>query len=61
MTHEDGTSMPKRVVDIRGLFKKRPNFLNRAPTSKDSALRLLIAHSISFDKKLPFVPLRYEH
>jgi len=33
---------------IRGVFKKRPNFLNSAPNSKDSALRLLSAPSVRF-------------
>ena len=28
---------------VRGVFKKRPNFLNRAPTSIEGALRLLSA------------------
>jgi hypothetical protein len=43
---------------IRGVFKKRPTFLNSGSTSKESALRLLNA---GFDIKLPFVPFRYEH
>jgi hypothetical protein len=30
------------------LFKKRPNFLNSAPTSTDSAMRLLRAPSVRF-------------
>jgi hypothetical protein len=29
------------IPDIRGVFKKRPNFLNSAPTSTEGALRLL--------------------
>jgi hypothetical protein len=33
---------------VRGLFKKRPNFLNSAPTSTESALRLLSAPSVRF-------------
>jgi len=33
---------------IRGVFKKRPNFLNSAPTSIESALRLLTAPSVRF-------------
>jgi hypothetical protein len=34
--------------EVRGVFKKRPNFLNSAPTSKESALRLLSAPSVRF-------------
>jgi len=30
-------------TDIGGVFKKRPNFLNSAPTSTEGALRLLSA------------------
>jgi hypothetical protein len=33
---------------IRGVFKKRPNFLNSAPTSLESALRLLTAPTVRF-------------
>ena len=36
------------VMVIRGVFKKRPNFLNSAPTSTESALRLLGAPSVRF-------------
>jgi hypothetical protein len=32
----------------RGVLRKRPNFLNSAPTSIESALRLLSAPSVSF-------------
>jgi hypothetical protein len=32
----------------QGVFKKRPNFLNSAPTSAESALRLLRAPSVRF-------------
>ena len=35
-----------KTKHIRGVFKKRPNFLNSAPTSTDSALRLLSAPSL---------------
>jgi hypothetical protein len=34
--------------NIRGVFKKRPNFLNSAPTSTECALRLLSAPSGRF-------------
>jgi hypothetical protein len=34
--------------DIWGLFKKRPNFLNSAPTSTESALWLLSKSSVRF-------------
>jgi hypothetical protein len=33
---------------IQGVFKKRPNFLNSAPTSTERALRLLRAPSVRF-------------
>jgi len=33
---------------IRGVFKKRPNFVNSAPTTTESALRLLSAPSVRF-------------
>jgi hypothetical protein len=49
------------LPSIQGVLKKRPNFLNSAPTSTESALRLLSAPSVSFDNKLPFFPYRYEH
>jgi len=38
------------------MFKKRPNFLNNAPTSIEITLWLLSASSVSFDNKLTFVP-----
>ena len=41
--------------------QKETELLNSAPTSKESALRLLSAPSVRFDNKLPFVPFRYEH
>jgi hypothetical protein len=46
---------------IRGVFKKRPNFVNSAATGAESALRLLSALAAGFDNKLLFVPFRYEH
>jgi hypothetical protein len=33
---------------IRGVFKKRPNFLDRAPTSTESALWLLSVPRVKF-------------
>jgi len=35
-------------LQIRGVFKKRPNFLNSAPTSIESALQLQSAPSVRF-------------
>ena len=47
LCHKQG---PKQVTAwkyyIRGMFKKRPNFLNSAPTSKASVLGLLSAPSL---------------
>jgi len=42
---------------IRGVFKKRPNFLNSAPTSIESALRLLTAPSVRFWKQIAICPV----
>jgi hypothetical protein len=42
--------------DIR-LLKKRPNFLNSAPTSIKSALRLLSAPSIRFSQQTAICPV----
>jgi hypothetical protein len=39
---------PGNGGDARGVFKKRPNFLNSAPTSIESALRLLSAPIVRF-------------
>jgi len=44
-------------IYTRGLFKKRPNFLNRAPTSIESALRLLSAPSIRVLRQTPMSPV----
>jgi hypothetical protein len=46
---------------VRGMFKKRPNFVNSAAAGAESELRLLSALAAGFDNKLPFVPFRYEH
>jgi len=32
-----------KFIYVRGVFKKRPNFLNSVPTSTEGALRLLSA------------------
>ena len=37
-----------KVFDVRGVFRKRRNFLNSAPTSIESALQLLSAPSVRF-------------
>jgi hypothetical protein len=36
------------ISSIQGVFKKRQNFLNSAPTSKEGAMRLLSAPSGRF-------------
>jgi len=47
---------------VRGVFKKRPNFLNSTPTRTESARCGYWAHLTSgFDNKLPFVLFQYEH
>jgi len=57
-THLEGSC---KIQEIRGVFKKRPKFLNSMATSKESALWLR-AHPVSgFENKLPFVPFCYEH
>jgi len=54
-----------KMYKIRGVFKKRLNSLNSAPTNIESALRLLSEPSVDvlttnlascFDNKLQFVP-----
>jgi len=42
---------------IRGMFKKRPNFLNSAPTSIESMLRLLSAPSVRFWQQTAICPV----
>jgi hypothetical protein len=42
---------------IRGVLKKRLNFLNSAPTSKESALRLLSAPSVKFWRQTTVCPV----
>jgi hypothetical protein len=39
------------------VFKKRPNFLNSAPTSIESALRLLCAPSVRFWQQIAICPV----
>ena len=43
--------------EIRGAFKKRPNFLNSAPISIESALRLLSAPSVRFWQQTVICPV----
>ena len=42
---------------IRGLFKKKPNFLNSAPTCTESVMRLLNAPSVRFWKQTTICPV----
>jgi hypothetical protein len=42
---------------IRGVFKKRPNFLNSAPTITESALRPLSAPSVRFWQQTAICPV----
>jgi hypothetical protein len=42
---------------IRGVFKKRPNFLNSAPTSKGSTMRLLSAPSVRSWRQTAICPV----
>jgi hypothetical protein len=46
-----------RPAIIRGVFKKRPNFLNSAPTSIVSALRLLSAPRVRFWQQTAICPV----
>jgi acetyl-CoA carboxylase carboxyltransferase component len=39
---------PASFLYVQGVFKKRLNLLNNAPTSKESALQLLSAPSVRF-------------
>jgi hypothetical protein len=41
-------SIPCECGKVRGVFKKRPNFLNSVPTGAESVLRLLSAPSGRF-------------
>ena len=40
--------MTRQLTTLRGVFKKRPNFSNSAPTSTESALWLLSVPSVRF-------------
>jgi hypothetical protein len=42
---------------VRGVFKKRPNFLNSAPTSIESVLRLLNTPSVRFWQQTAICPV----
>jgi hypothetical protein len=42
---------------LRGVFKKRPNFLNSTPTRTESALRLQSAPSVKFWKQTAIYPV----
>jgi len=46
LSDDVGTLFPH--MEVGGVFKKRPNFLNSAPTSIESALQLLSALSVRF-------------
>jgi hypothetical protein len=43
--------------EICGVFKKRPNFLNSAPTSTESVLRLFNAPSVRFCQQTAICPV----
>jgi hypothetical protein len=45
------------ILTTRGVFKKRPNFLNSASTSMKSALRLLNAPSVMFWQQTAIFPV----
>ena len=45
------------LVVLRGVFKNRTDFLNSAPTSTESALRLLSAHSVRFWQQSAICPV----
>jgi len=42
---------------VRGMFKKRLNFLNITPTSTESVLRLLSTPSIKFGQRTAICPI----
>jgi hypothetical protein len=44
----DGTYLAHYIALYEGSSKKRPNFLNSAPTSKENAMRLLSTPSFKF-------------
>ena len=45
------------ILGMWGMFKKRPNFLNSAPTSTESMLRLLSAPSIKLWQQTAICPI----
>ena len=60
LQYPDSTSHCTKALNsttIRGVFKKRPNFLNSAPTSKESARRLLSAPSFRFWQQTAICPV----
>jgi hypothetical protein len=52
-----GAQLRTSCISLRGVFKKRPNFLNSAPTSIESALRLLSAPSVMFWQQTAICPV----
>jgi hypothetical protein len=53
----DGAQFSYRIVLNICVFKKRPNFLNSSPTSKEGALRLLSVPSGRFWQQTAICPL----
>jgi hypothetical protein len=53
----DGTQFSYRIILNLRVFKKRPNFLNSAATSKEGALRLLSAPSGRFWQQNAICPI----
>jgi hypothetical protein len=54
----DGAQFSYRTLLNLRVFKKRPNFLNSAPTSKEGALRLLRAPSGRFWQQTAIFPVQ---
>ena len=50
-------NMTRQLTTLRGVFKKRPNFLNSAPTGTESALWLMSAPSIRFWQQTAICPI----
>jgi hypothetical protein len=53
----DGAQFSNRIFLNLRVFKKRPNFLNSAPTNKEGALRLLSAPSGRFWQQTAICPV----
>ena len=53
----DGAQFPYSIFLNLRVFKKRPNFLNRSPTSTEGALRLLSAPSGRFLQQTAICPV----